>query len=56
MPSRFKHRYKVTTIIYPRLQHRGFTHCIHCGIKIKIGDLVRRTFGNIYHSRCLKRI
>lgn len=55
MPSRFNHSYKITPMLLPRLQHRGFTHCLRCGIRIKIGDWVRRTFGNIYHSGCFKR-
>lgn len=54
--KRLGHKYQVTNMVLPRLQHRGFSHCVSCGIKIKIGDWVRRTFGNIYHSRCLKRI
>ncbi len=56
MPSRYNYRYKVTAMVYSRLQNIGFTHCIHCSIKIKIGDWVRRTMGNIYHDKCLKRI
>jgi len=56
MPSRFKESYKVSVTVFPRLQHRGYSHCRSCGIRIKIGDWVERTFGNIYHKGCLKRI
>ncbi len=56
MGHRLGHEYQVTSLVLPRLKKYGFTHCLRCKAEITIGDWVRRTFGNIYHSRCFKRI